>query len=166
MLNVAVLIGRLTKDPELKTTPNGVNVTSFSLAVERDYTPQGQERQTDFINVVAWRQTAEFITRYFRKGQMIAVNGRIETRQYEDRNGNKRTAVEVVADRASFCGSKADQPGEKANPQTFPANGEAPQTGTQSAPQPYQRQGYQQQTFSNAGLDDFSDVVMDDELPF
>ena len=80
MLNVAVLIGRLTKDPELKTTPNGVNVTSFSLAVERDYAPHGQERQTDFINVVAWRQTAEFITRYFRKGQMIAVNGRIETR--------------------------------------------------------------------------------------
>ena len=73
MLNCAIIMGRLTTDPELKTTPNGISVTSFTVAVDRNYQKPGQERQTDFINVVAWRQTAEFVTRYFRKGQMIAV---------------------------------------------------------------------------------------------
>ena len=106
MLNCAIIMGRLTADPELRTTGNGISVTSFSVAVDRNYQRQGQERQTDFINVVAWRQTAEFVSRYFRKGQMIAVQGSIQTRNYEDRNGNKRTAVEIVADNVSFCGSK------------------------------------------------------------
>ena len=108
MVNCAILMGRLTKDPELRTTQNGTSVTSFAVAVDREYVRQGEERQTDFINVVAWRQTAEFVSRYFRKGSMIAVQGSIQTRNYEDRNGNKRTAVEIVADRASFCGSKAE----------------------------------------------------------
>ena len=108
MLNCAIIMGRLTADPELRTTGNGTSVTSFSVAVERSYARAGEERQTDFINVVAWRQQAEFITRYFRKGSMIAIQGSIQTRNYEDKNGNKRTAVEIVADRASFCGSKAE----------------------------------------------------------
>ena len=108
MLNTAILMGRLTKDPELRTTQNGTSVTSFTVAVDREYVRQGEERQTDFINVVAWRQTAEFVSRYFRKGSMIAVQGSIQTRNYEDRNGNKRTAVEIIADKVSFCGSKAE----------------------------------------------------------
>lgn len=108
MLNTAILMGRLTKDPELRTTQNGTSVTSFTVAVDREYVRQGEERQTDFINVVAWRQTAEFVSRYFKKGSMIAVQGSIQTRNYEDRNGNKRTAVEVIADKVSFCGSKAE----------------------------------------------------------
>ena len=108
MLNCAIIMGRLTADPELRTTGNGTSVTSFSVAVDRAYARQGEERQTDFINVVAWRQTAEFVSRYFRKGSMIAVQGSIQTRNYEDRNGNKRTAVEVIADKVSFCGSKAE----------------------------------------------------------
>ena len=108
MLNTAILMGRLTKDPELRTTQNGTSVTSFTVAVDREYVRQGEERQTDFINVVAWRQTAEFVSRYFQKGSMIAVQGSIQTRNYEDRNGNKRTAVEVIADKVSFCGSKAE----------------------------------------------------------
>lgn len=108
MLNCAILMGRLTADPELRTTGNGTSVTSFSVAVDRRFQRQGEERQTDFINVVAWRQTAEFVTRYFHKGSMIAVQGSIQTRNYEDKNGNKRTAVEVVADNVSFCGSKAE----------------------------------------------------------
>lgn len=166
MLNVAVLMGRMVKDPELRTTGNGISVTSFTIAVDRSYQKQGQERQADFINVVAWRQTAEFITRFFRKGQMIAVQGSIQTRNYEDRNGNKRTAVEVVADNASFCGSKAEQPGEKGNPQTYPANEKTPQTGAQGTVQPYQRQEYQQQTFPNASPEDFLDIEVDDDLPF
>lgn len=108
MINNVVLMGRLTADPELKTTPSGTSVTSFSIAVERNYAPKGQERQTDFINVVAWRHTAEFICRYFAKGQMIAVEGSIQTRKYQDKNGNNRVAVEVVANQVSFCGSKAE----------------------------------------------------------
>lgn len=108
MLNTAVIMGRLTADPELKTTNSGLSVTSFCVAVDRRYQKDGEERQADFINVVAWRQTAEFVTKYFRKGQMIAVQGSIQTHSYEDKNGNKRTAVEIVADNVSFCGSKAE----------------------------------------------------------
>lgn len=105
-LNCATIMGRLTADPELRTTNSGLAVTSFTVAVDRAYAKQGEERQTDFINVVAWRQTAAFVTRYFEKGQMIAVQGSIQTRNYEDKNGNKRTAVEIVADKVSFCGEK------------------------------------------------------------
>lgn len=166
MLNVVALTGRLVEDPELKTTGNGVSVCSIRLAVDRDYAPQGQERKADFINVVAWRGTAEFISKYFRKGQMIAVNGSIQTRQYEDRKGNKRTAVEVVATGVSFCGSKSEQPGEKGNPKTYPVQTDPPLGGAQMPPQAYQRQEYEQQSFTNAEPDDFSAVDFDDELPF
>ena len=106
MINVVVLMGRLTADPELRTTPNGISVTSFSIAVDRAYQKAGTERQTDFINCVAWRQTAEFITKYFQKGSMIAVNGTLQQRSYTDKNGNKRTVYDVVIDNASFCESK------------------------------------------------------------
>lgn len=108
MLNVAVLMGRLVADPELKSTQNGVDVCSFRLAVDRSYTPRGEDRKADFIDVVAWRQTAAFVCKYFKKGSMIAVQGEIQTRNYEDKNGNKRTAVEVVASGVSFCGSKSE----------------------------------------------------------
>ncbi len=108
MLNSAIIMGRLTADPELRTTASGLSVTSFSVAVDRRFQRQGEEKQTDFINVVAWRQTAEFVSRYFHKGSMIAVQGSIQTLNYEDKNGNKRTAVEIVADNVSFCGSKAE----------------------------------------------------------
>ena len=104
MLNVVALLGRLTADPELRRTPSGVSVTTFTVAVNRSYVKQGGERQTDFIDVVAWRNTAEFISKYFRKGQMIAVQGSIQTRSYQDKNGNKRRAVEVHVDKADFCG--------------------------------------------------------------
>ena len=96
MFNLVILTGRLTADPELKTTPNGVSVTSFSIAVERRYR-QGEERQADFINIVAWRSSAEFICKYFKKGSMIGIEGAIQTRKYQDRDGNNRTAFEVVA---------------------------------------------------------------------
>lgn len=108
MVNIAIIMGRLTSDPELKTTPSGTAVTSFTVAVDRSFVRAGEERQTDFINVVAWRQTAEFVTRFFRKGSMIAVQGSIQMRNYEDKNGNKRTAFEIVADNVSFCGSKVE----------------------------------------------------------
>lgn len=111
MLNTAIIMGRLTADPELKKTQSGISVTAFTVAVDRRFQKAGEEKQTDFISVVAWRQTAEFIEKYFSKGSMIAVRGSIQTRRYEDNNGNKRTAVEVVADEVSFCGSNVQKNG-------------------------------------------------------
>lgn len=108
MINNVVLMGRLTAVPELKTTQSGISTVRFSVAVERRYNKQGEERQTDFIDCVAWRQTAEFVSKYFDKGSMIAVIGSIQTRNYEDKNGNKRKAVEVQVDNVSFCGSKGE----------------------------------------------------------
>lgn len=104
MLNAVIIMGRLTADPELRKTQNGTAVSSFTVAVERRF----QREQTDFINVVAWKQTAEFVEKYFHKGDMIALRGSIQQRNYEDKNGNKRAAVEVVADEVSFCGSKGE----------------------------------------------------------
>ena len=106
MLNNAVIMGRLVADPELRTTGSGISVTSFTVAVDRRFNRQGEDRQADFIDIIAWRQTAEFVCKYFRKGSMIAIQGYIQTRMYEDKNGNKRKAVEIVADNVSFCGSK------------------------------------------------------------
>lgn len=104
-LNKAVLAGRLTGDPELKTTQSGISVTSFTLAVDRKVAKDA-EKKTDFITVIAWRQTAEFITRYFRKGSPLCVTGSIQTRSWTDQNGGKRYATEVVADEANFVESK------------------------------------------------------------
>ena len=99
MINTAVIMGRLCAEPELKVTGNGVQITSFTVAVDRN-----GKGQADFIDFVAWRQTAEFICKYFRKGSMIAIQAHIQTRMYEDKNGNKRKAVELIADNVSFCG--------------------------------------------------------------
>ena len=107
-MNTICLMGRLTADPELRSTQSGVAVTSFKLAVDRDYTPKGQEKQADFIPVVAWRQTAEFVCKYFRKGQRAALTGSLQIRQYTDRDGNNRTAYEVVAEHVFFAESKKD----------------------------------------------------------
>ena len=105
MFNTVILTGRLTADPELKTTANGVPVTSFTIAVQRKY-KQGEESQADFINIVAWRQTAEFITKYFHKGSMIGIEGSIQTRKYQDKDGNNRVAFEVIANNVQFVESK------------------------------------------------------------
>ena len=104
MFNLVVLTGRLTADAELKTTPSGVSVTSFTIAVDRR--GKGEDKQADFINIVAWRQTAEFITKYFSKGSMIGIEGSIQTRRYQDKDGNNRTAFEVVASNVQFMESK------------------------------------------------------------
>lgn len=109
MFNLVVLTGRLTADPELRYTGNNTPVTSFSIAVNRRY-KAGEESQADFINIVAWRQTAEFIARYFRKGNAICICGSLQTRTWTDNNGNKRYATEVVADEASFVERKSDSP--------------------------------------------------------
>lgn len=106
MLNVVALMGRLTADPELRTTPAGVSVTSFTIAVDRSFVKQGEERQADFINCAAWRGAADFVAKYFQKGSLIAVDGSIQTRRYQDKDGHNRTAFEVVVDNAHFAGSK------------------------------------------------------------
>ena len=143
MLNVVVLSGRLTAEPELKTTSNGVSVCSFSIAVERRYR-QGEERQSDFINIVTWRSSAEFVSKYFKKGQMIAVRGAIQTRRHQDKDGNNRTAFEVVADDVQFAdfGKKEDKP----NVDVDPANDPLPQ-------------------FADS-LEAFQEVDPDDDCPF
>ena len=108
MLNKVILTGRLTANPELKTTTSGISVTTFSIAVQRQYKGADGNYPTDFINIVAWRGTAEFISRYFEKGSLIAIVGSIQTRSYEDKTGAKRTAFEVVAEEAQFVESKRD----------------------------------------------------------
>lgn len=106
MLNHSIIMGRLTRDPELRRTGSGVAVASFRVAVDRDYASQGQERKTDFLDCVAWRQTAEFVAKYFQKGSMIVVEGRLEQRAWEDNQGNRHNAVEIKAENAYFGESK------------------------------------------------------------
>lgn len=149
MLNTAVIMGRLVADPELRTTTTGLPVTSFVVAVDRSFVKAGEERQADFIDVVAWRTTAEFVTKYFHKGSMIAVQGSIQTRLYDDKNGNKRKAFEIVADNISFCGSKAETGTASAQPK-FDSQASAPAASYQSAT-----------------ADDFADAFpAEDDLPF
>lgn len=107
MYNKVIMMGRLTRDPELKTTPNGVSVCAFSIAVDRRFQVKGEERKADFFNVVAWRQSGEFVSRYFKKGSLILVEGEMTTRPYTDKNGSQATWYEVVAERVSFTGEKA-----------------------------------------------------------
>ena len=111
MLNRIILMGRLTRDPELRRTGNGTAVTSFSLAVDRDFKTQSGEKETDFIDIVAWRNTAEFVSKYFTKGRMAVVEGRLQMRDWTDKDGNKRTSAEVVADNVYFGDSKRDGEG-------------------------------------------------------
>lgn len=152
MLNRAILMGRLVADPELRQTPNGVSVTSFRIAVDRNFNSKGGERQADFLDIVAWRQTAEFVTRYFTKCRMIALEGSIQTRSYEDKNGNKRTAVEIVADNVYFADSK---PAGGASAQSF-----SPPMSTQAPAEP-------SVSYASGDMGDFSEISSDsDDLPF
>ena len=108
MLNHIVLMGRLVKDPELRHTGSGIAVASFRIAVDRDFKSQNGEKETDFIDIVAWRNTAEFVSRYFAKGRQAVVSGRLQMRNWTDKDGNKRTSAEVVADNVYFADSKRD----------------------------------------------------------
>lgn len=148
MINKWIGMGRLTADPELRQTQSGVSSCNITVAVQRDFTDGSGERQSDFINVVAWRQTAEFICRYFSKGSMIAVEGQLRTRTYDDKRypDVRHYVTEVYADKVSFCGSKND-------------NGEAAAKPAQTAQRPAQ-------TAPAADLSDFEEVASDSELPF
>ena len=154
LLNSVCLMGRLGADPELKHTQSGVAVTSFRIAVDRTCQPKGQEKVADWIDIVAWRNTADFVCKYFQKGSMMAVQGSLQTRQYTDRDGNKRVAVEVVADSVFFAaaGGRAENDGrpskrsEGASTQAAQSSRHAPDV--------------------SAGTDDFEEIVPDRELPF
>ena len=126
MLNRIILMGRLTRDPELRRTGSGTAVTSFSLAVDRDFKSQSGEKETDFIDIVAWRNTAEFVSKYFTKGRMAVVEGRLQIRDWTDKDGGKRRSAEVVADNVYFGDSKrdgGDNSGYSAAPSNFSASG-------------------------------------------
>ena len=147
MINKVILMGRLVADPELKHTQSDVPVVSTRIAVDRDFKSASGERQADFIDIVCWRERAEFVSRYFRKGNMIAVVGSLQSRQFETKDGQKRTAYEVVCDQVSFTGEKASN---------------APSAGGSYAP----RQDAPAPEFSAPGGDDFEEVDDDSQLPF
>ena len=166
MLNVVAIMGRLVADPELRTTPAGVNVCTVRIACDRNFVQQGQERQADFLDVVAWRGTAEFISKYFSKGSMVAVHGHLQSRQYQDKNGNNRTAVEIVADDLSFAGPSKRPAGQ----QPVDDGGEAPPSGYQAPKQMgfgSQREREELQAgYSQGSADDFAVIDDNDDLPF
>ena len=158
MLNRVILMGRISQDLALKQTQSGVSVLTFNVAVERSYTKQGEERQTDFITCVAWRQQAEFINKYFSKGRMIALEGNLRTRNYEDKNGVKHYVTEVFVDSVSFTGEPKKE-----------GSYERDYSNSYSAPQ---AQSYGSEnnnssaTASIGTLSDFEDVIGDDDAPF
>jgi len=154
MLNVIALMGRLVADPELRHTPNGIATCTFRIAVDRNFVRAGEERKADFIDIVAWRQSAEFVCKYFHKGNMIAVNGSLQTRNYEDKNGNKRTAYEVVADNIRPA-RPAPRRGGRPAPPPPPAAAPAPR----AVPE-------QPVNFAAGSADDFAVIDENEDLPF
>ena len=158
MLNVVAIMGRLVADPELRTTQSGINVVSFRIACDRNFARQGEQRQADFIDIVAWRQQAEFVSKYFQKGSLIAIEGSLQTRQYQDKNGNNRTAVEVVANNISFAGPKSNNQGGGSYQNAAPSyQNQAPArpAAVEAAP-----------SYSCGSADDFAVIDDSDDLPF
>ena len=150
MLNKIVLMGRLTRDPELRRTDSGIAVASFTLACDRDYSGKdGAEKQTDFVDIVAWRHTAEFVSKYFAKGRMAVVSGRLQIRLWTDKEGNKRRSAEIVAESVYFGDSKRDG------------------NGQQSGQQPSQASYQDAPGYDSAYVSDFAQIEDDDsDLPF
>lgn len=146
-LNSIVIMGRMCNDPELKTTQNGVSVISFNVAVDRPYQKSGQEKETDFIPCTAWRNTAEFITKYFHKGSMICIQGSLTTRKYTDKSGQQRTAYEIQTEQAHFTGEKKTAENGAQAAQSAPVVSVPP-------PAP---------SYSSGG---FAEIEADDDLPF
>ncbi len=151
MLNRVIIMGRLTHELDLKATPSGVSVLQFSVAVDRGYVKQGEERQADFITCVAWRQQAEFISKYFGKGRMIALEGNLRTRTYDDKNGTKHYVMEVYVDSVSFTG----EPKQGGNTNSNYSSTTAPQQNVQ-----------QNATISIGDISEFEEIISDGAVPF
>ena len=146
MLNVVAIVGRLVADPQIRQTASGKNVSSFRIACDRGRKDQNGQRQADFLNVVAWDRTAEFVCRYFQKGSLIAIGGRLQSRSYQDKSGNNRQTIEIVCKEVFFAGSKGDAPAREPDAER-PA----------AAPQP---------AYSSGSNDDFSLIEDEGDLPF
>ena len=160
MLNVVAIMGRLVADPELRTTPQGTNVCSFRIACDRNFVRQGEQRQADFIDIVAWRSQAEFVSKYFQKGSLIAIEGSLQTRQYQDKNGNNRTAVEVVANNISFAGSKSN--GSNQGGGSYQNAAPSYQNAAPARPAAVEAAP----SYSAGSADDFAVIDDSDDLPF
>ena len=153
MLNVIAVMGRVVADPELRKTTTGISTTTFAIACDRNFVKAGSERQTDFFDIVAWRSSAEFASKYFKKGQLVAVNGSLQTRSYEDKNGNKRKVYEIVAENLHFAESRSSGGG--------PAAGGSPAQASGQRALPAEEENY------SAGLpDDFAVIDESEDLPF
>lgn len=159
MLNVVILMGRLTAEPELKHTQSGLAFVRFSVAVDRGFKNNNGEQQTDFISCVSWDKQAEFIEKYFHKGDMIAIEGSIKTGSYTDQNGQKRYTTDVSVNRVSFTGSKRESGNYGANNNNYnnAPQQQAPQQNNYNAPAP---------SYSNGSVSDFEELPSDDDLPF
>lgn len=158
MLNIVAIMGRLVADPELRTTPAGVNVCQFRIACDRNFARQGEQRQADFVDIVAWRAQADFVCKYFSKGSLIAINGRIQTRNYQDKNGNNRTAIEIVANNVNFAAPKSANAAPMGDAgYGAPMAAPAPRPAAQAAPAP---------SYSAGSNDDFALIEDEGDLPF
>lgn len=156
MLNVVAIMGRLVADPQLRQTTTGKNVASFRIACDRGRRDANGQNQADFFDVVAWERSAEFVCRYFQKGSLIAVDGRLQSRQYQDKNGNNRQVVEIVAQNISFTGSKSQNQGMGAPAMSAPAPAEYARPAAQPAAPAY----------SAGSNDDFALIEDEGDLPF
>ena len=159
MLNVVAIMGRLARDPEMRQTTTGKNVASFRIACDRNFVRQGEQRQADFIDIVAWRSQAEFVSKYFQKGSLIVVDGRLQSRQYQDKTGANRTAVEVVANNINFAGPKSSNAGDGNGYQnaapSYQNAAPARPAAVEAAP-----------SYSAGSADDFAVIDDSDDLPF
>ena len=159
MYNKVILMGRICRDPELKTTQSGVSMCRFTIAVDRQFQKQGEERQADFFDVTAWRQTAEFVCKWFSKGKMIFIDGKLQNDNYTDQNGNKVYRNSIIADNVSFCGDKSgnNQSADVKPPQTHQ---NAPQRPAQQNPAPSTSQ------LQLGDLSEFEEILSDGAVPF
>ena len=158
MLNVVAIMGRLVADPELRTTPQGTNVCSFRIACDRNFVRQGEQRQADFIDIVAWRSQAEFVSKYFQKDSLVAIEGSLQTRQYQDKNGNNRTAIEIVANNVNFAAPKSANAAPMGDAgYGAPMAAPAARPAVQANPAP---------SYSAGSNDDFALIEDEGDLPF
>ena len=166
MLNHIVIMGRMTRDPELRRTASGTAVASFTLAVDRDFAAKDAQRETDFIDCVAWRQTGEFVSKYFTKGRMAVVSGRLQIRQWTDKDGNNRRSAEIVADNVYFGDSKRDSDGASAGGNYSGNNGYS-NYGNNAHSAPASSGNFGGYSAPSSGASDFASLEDDDaQLPF
>ena len=175
MYNRVILMGRLTRDPELRTTQSGISMCRFGIAVDRRFVKQGEERQADFFEVTCWRQTAEFVCKYFTKGRPILVEGSVQNDNYTDNNGVKHYSTAIIADQVNFCGDKRSENGGGTQPYNQQYNQQYHSQPQQPAPQqtaaprqapPAQQLNQAPEPIATGGFEDFEEIMSDGNVPF